>query len=262
MNEETPLDVNQENETPSEQSTENNDSTVSEDVKNTGEETKVEKVSPEDKANTLIQKDEKRILVDKDRFDDRNEKAKLAETFAPVIDKLKDDPDLVKQILGTKGKDSLEDRVAQMENERKDTKRRELTEAVTEAITKWSSFEKDWSDLEPQVEMLTKRGVGVKDAIRRSFLALHPEEAEAESKRMAQENANISGQFPSSTGHTPVVVNTTESPQLNEREQKVAKDLIGKSMDGWTGFKSAEEYATALEKNKEYLKAKGFYLLP
>ena len=219
--------------------------------------------TPEEEAQDLLgKKNDKKIVVDKDRFNDRNDKAKLYETFAPVIDKIKDNPELVEELLDINNKGSLADRVAQMERERKDEKQRELRGAVTSAISKWPSFKKDWSEIESQVTMFIQRGVSPQDAIRRSYLALHPEEAETEAKRIAQENANATGQFQSGGGRSPVVIDTKESPKLNERERKVAHDLMGKNMHGTTLFKSEEDYANALKKHDAHLRATGFYDLP
>ncbi len=225
-----------------------------------GEDKKPE-TSPEKKADELLKGDEKRILVDKDRFNDRNDKAKLYEAFAPIIDKVKDNPDLVNKLLDTDKKGTLEDRVAQMETDKKSEKQREYKEAVTDALSKWSTFEKDWPELRDQVEMLVKNnGLKVKDAIRRSFLALHPEEAQAESKRMASENANTLGEFKSGGSQVPKPEGQEEETNLNEREVKVAESLIGKDFGGgFVPIKSKADYAKLLEKHKDHMKATGFY---
>ena len=169
-----------------------------------------------------------------------------------------------KELLETKKKGSLEDRIFQMEEERKTASRRELREAVTEAISKWGKdFKNDWTEIEEQVTMFIKRGLTAKDAMRRSYLALHPEAAEAESKIIAQENANATGSFQSGGGYRPTIIDTKESPQLNERERKVAKDLLGKDFgNGQVLFKSEEDYAKLLKKHEGYLKSSGFYNLP
>lgn len=234
------------------------------------EEEKAEKIaekeasqmSPEEKAKELL-RGEKRILVDKDRFNDRNDKAKLYETFAPLIDKIKDKPELVEELLEIKKKGSLEERVLQMEEERKTEKRRELTVAVTDALSKWQGFEKDWPEIQDQVENLFKRGLPFKEAIRRSYLALHPEEAENEAKRIAQENVNAEGIYSSSFSRAPQTYKEKKETKLNEREKKVAQDLLGKDFGGgFIPIKSEEDYARLLEKHKDHLRAKGFYDLP
>ena len=232
------------------------------------EEEKAQKIAengetPEEKAKRLIKGEEKRILVDKDRFNDRNDKAKLYEAFAPLIDKIKDKPDLVEELLEIKKKGSLEERVAQMEEERNEEKRRDFKTAITDALSKWENFEKDWPELEDQTKMLIKRGLSAKEAIRRSYLSFHPEEAENEAKRIAQENINSEGIFESNFSRAPRTFKQKEESKLNEREKKVAQDLFGKDYGG--GFipvKSEEDYANLLKKHEAHLRAKGFYDLP
>ena len=71
------------------------------------------------------------------------------------------------------------------------------------------------------------------------------------------------GIFKSGGGHSPTVIDTKESPKLNERERKVAKDLLGKDFgNGQVLFKSEEDYANLLKKHEAHLKSTGFYNLP
>lgn len=222
--------------------------------------------TPEQKAARLLTEGGdkgKKILVDSDRFNDRNDKAKLYETFAPIIDKVKGDPELVARLLDTKNKGSLEDRVNQMEQERKDAKQGEIKAAVTAAIKRFKGFEKDWPEIRDQVEMLAKRGLPFEEAIRRSYLALHPEEAVAEATRIAAEVNNGQGAFRSGGGYAPHILDTKQEPKLNERERKVAHDLLGKDFgNGMVLIKSESDYAQLLEKHKDHLRAKGFFDLP
>ena len=218
--------------------------------------------TPEEIAKELLAQD-KRILVDKDRFNEINDQSKLYKTFAPVIEKIKDKPELVEKLLEIKEKGSLEDRVAQMEGDRKAEKRRELTEAVKEALSKWKGFADEWSEIQDQVDMLSRRGVPVRDAIRRSYIALHPEAAEEEARVMAEENVKGMGQFQPGGSRAPnVVLNKKEEFSLNERQSKVAQDLLGKDFGGGQVFvKSAEDYAKLMKKHDAYLRKNGFFIL-
>ena len=247
-------DVKPGEETPSDQSPEQKPSDGREPVK-TPEKT------PDEIAKELLGQG-KRILVDKDRFDDRNDKAKLYETFAPIIEKIKDKPDIVEKLLEVDKKGSLEDRMNRMEEDRRAEKRRELTDAVKQALTRWPDFGKDYAEIQDQVDLFIKRGVPAGDALRRSYLALHPEEAQAEAERMAKENANAFGQFSPASGSRsvpPVQQRKTETT-LNEREKIVAQDLLGKDFGGgFVPVKSEEDYARLLEKHKDYLRARGFF---
>ena len=107
----------------------------------------------------------KDITVSKEKFDDRNKKAKLYEAHAPLLEKVLKNPDLVEELLETRTKGNLEDRLAQLEEERKVVKRQELREAVTEALTKWSGFDKDWPEIREDVDRLVKRGLSYQESI-------------------------------------------------------------------------------------------------
>ena len=218
--------------------------------------------TPEEIAKELLAQD-RRILVDKDRFNEINDQSKLYKTFAPVIEKIKDKPELVEKLLEIKEKGSLEDRVAQMEGDRKAEKRRELTEAVKEALSKWKGFADEWSEIQDQVDMLSRRGVPVRDAIRRSYIALHPEAAEEEARVMAEEHVKATGQFQPGGSRAPnVVLNKKEEISLTENQRKVAQDLLGKSYGSFAPVKSEEDYAKLLKKHDAYLRKGHFFDLP
>jgi len=252
--EESNKDVKPGEETPSDKSPENNNSQA-------GDGVIAREKMPDEIAKELLDQG-KRILVDKNRFDDRNDKAKLYEIFAPIIDKVKDKPDLIEKLLDVDKKGSLEDRMNRMEEDRRDEKRKELTDAVKQALTRWPDFGKDYPEIKDQVDLLIKRGVHAGDALRRSYLALHPEEAQAEAERMAKENANALGQFSPVSGSRsvpPIQQKKTETT-LNEREKIVVQDLLGKDFGGgFVPVKSEEDYARLLEKHKDYLRARGFF---
>ena len=250
--EEENKDVKSEDETSTEESTDNKDSEASEGVK-----------TPEEEAAELLDSGNRdRILVDKSRFNDRNDKAKLYEIFAPIIDKVKDNPELVENILKTKEKGSLEDRVAQMEEDRKSEKRKEANQAVIDALKRWPTLKQDWPEMKEQVDTLAKK-LSFAEAIRRSYIALHPEEALKESERITRENANALGEHQSGSGHSPHIDFHKKEESLNERERIVAHDLLGKDFgNGQVLIKSEEDYAKLLKKHEAHLKQNGFYDLP
>lgn len=232
-----------------------------------GEKTPGEDKPKEDKKPTAddLLRDDKRILVDRDRFNDRNDKAKIYEAFAPIIDKLKDNPEAVEKLLEVDKKGSLEERVAQMEEERRMSKQAEMTGAVNDALSKWEDFHKDFPAIKAQVKLLVENhGLSFREAIRRSYFAYKPELALAEARDFAKEGFNAGGQFQSGGGMSPKIKSDDkEAPKLNEREMKVAQDLLGKDFGGGKVLvKSAEDYAKLIEKHKDYLKSKGFYDLP
>ena len=231
-----------------------------------GEKTPGEGDLGEDKKPTAddLLKDDKRILVDKDRFNDRNDKAKIYEAFAPIIDKLKDDPEAVRKLLEVDKKGSLEERVAQMEEERRAVKQAEIKNAVNEALSKWEDFHKDWPEIKEQVGLLSRRGIPFADAIRRSYFAYKPELVQAEARDFAKEGFNAGGQFQSGGGMAPKIKSDDkDAPKLNEREVIVAQSLLGKDFGGGKVLvKSQEDYARLLEKHRDHLKSTGFYDLP
>ncbi len=107
---------------------ETNASTEKETLKNTEE-----VLTPAQKAAKLLDGTlpNKEIKVDKDKFDDQREKAKLYETHASLLDKVLKDPKLVEDLLETKEKGDLGDRMTQIEEDRKTEKRNEIRNAVT-----------------------------------------------------------------------------------------------------------------------------------
>ena len=250
-------DVKEEGVIPSEESPENNAPEDKEVVENTGKEVLEEKEEkPRPTADELLQGKKSERRVDEKRFNALLEQAKLAELYGPIIEKLKDKPDEIERLLGKEEKnpfsqDELSERIHALEEERKSEKRKEMRDAVNDALTRWESFPKDWEDIQGQVTVLMRQGLSAREAIRRSYLALHPEDAAEEMKRVAVENANISGMHRTPAGSgAPSILDQQEGPKLTEAEQKVAQTLIGKTIGGKVLFKTAEDYARALERNK------------
>jgi len=206
--------------------------------------------TPEELAEELLKNPPKdKRIVDVDRFNDLNEKAKLYETHAPLLDKILKDPELVEQLLETKEKGDLASRVAKMEEERNTEKRNELRSAVVEALSKWPGLEKDWTEISEDVTRLARKGLSYRDALRRSYLALHPEEAQAEAERVARENANVLGKFQTSVSYSPKIKIESSETELTPGEQQIAKAL----------GKTEKEYGALLKKHEAHMKAKGFY---
>lgn len=207
--------------------------------------------TPEAKADKLLAdgtSPKKDIKVSKEKFDDRNEKAKLYEAFAPILEKVRGKPELVEELLEISTKGTLEERVGRMEEERRTQKRREMKEAITEALGKWSSFEQDWPEIREDVNRLNARGHSYREAVRRMYLALHPEEAQAEAERQAQEGVKTLGTFSPAASYSPRPVKAGPETKLSEADKRVGRAL---------GYKD-EEYAKLLDKHSDYLETKGF----
>jgi hypothetical protein len=185
---------------------------------------------------------DKTIIVKKDKFDDRNEKAKLYETHASLLDRVLKDPALVEKLLETESKDNVEGRLERLEAERKAEKRGEMKRVISEALTRWPNFEKSWLEVNPIMESLVKQGYSYQDAMQRAYIAVHPEVANAESERMNREGLNREGTF-SGGGHPPRTDRINAQSKLSEDEKKVAQAL----------GKSEEDYAKLLEKHKDWI---------
>ena len=230
-------DVKKEDKTSSEQSTEKKDSPVGDDVK-----------AREDKVNELLDRDKR--VVEKDRLNELLDKSKLYEDNMLLIDKLNKRPDIVKELLEPEKKGSLEEQVSQLVEENKTRKQRELREAVTEAFDTWKDFAQAWKDegLADDIDRLVKRGLSHKEAIRRSYLALHPEAIQAEAERMANKGLNEQGAFSTNGSYSPKSLNT-KTRQLSEGDKAQAR-MRGMPED---------KYADLLAKHDKYLRARGFY---
>ena len=230
MEEEKKVDVNPADETASESPAEKKDSEVKEDVK-----------IHEKKAEELLSGSEKRILVDKERFNERNEKAKLFETHAPLLEKVLKDPELVERLLDENQGNDLEGRLARLEEERKAEKRNDIRGAVSEALARWPDFEKSWSDIQPIADSLSKKYT-YKESLNRAYLAIHPEATAAEAERLANEAGNKAGMFSGGGSYSSNPSKINPETKLTEADKRNAKSL----------GKTEQEYAKTLDKWKGY----------
>ena len=242
MDEKNTADVKQPEGTGEEKSApEETTPTVSEDVKTPEEQT------PAQKAEALL--DNKRV-VDAKRFNEINDKAKMYDTHALLLDKVLKNPDLVEELLETKKKGALEEQVAQLVEERKVEKRNEIRTALTSALSKWPNLANEWAEIQPMVDMLYKqKGLPYEEAIRRSYIAEHPEVAQEESQRIASEALNRRGALSGGGSNPPEVAKVKTGRELNTGEQRVARAY----------GKSDEEYAGLLQKHDSWLRQAGFY---
>lgn len=233
-------DVKQPEKTGEEESSFNKQVKVGEDVK---------ALTSEQRAKELLEKPHK---VEVERFNELNEKAKLFDLHAPLIKKVMErnekEPGFVETLLESKEKGSLEERMKRLEGERQVEKQHELEGAVQKALSEWSDFEKSWPDIQPIFDQYTKKGLPAFDAMRRGYLAVHPEAASAEAEKIAKERANALGSFSSSASHSPTPVKTGER-KLTEGEKSQARAY----------GKTEEQYSASLNKFEKYLKARGFY---
>lgn len=210
--------------------------------------------TPGEQADELLSGSEKRILVDKDRFNERNDKAKLYEAHAPLLDKVLQNPALVEELLETKSKEDLSGRLTRLEEEKKAEKRSELRQAITEALTRWPDFKQSWTAIQPVSDLYYKQGYSYKEALRKAYIAEHPEAAQAEAERITKERANQTGEFAQGASYASQPAKIYGKVKLAPAEQVVAEMAVKRGT-----FKSVDDYATALEKHRGTLEAKGFY---
>src|SRR3990167_300154 len=187
----------------------------------------------------------KKIVVKKEPYDDRNEKAKIYETHAELLDAVLKDPETVKKFLKEKDGGDVESRIERLESERKAEKRSQLRDAVADMISEYPDFEKSWDNIRPLADTLMEQGFSPKQAIRRGFLAAHPEAAEKEAKRIADEALNRGGEF---RGGGFSVRTGKSKDELSDDEKKIAQGLIKQGR-----VKSEEDYAKILENHKDWI---------
>ena len=192
---------------------------------------------------------DKKILIKKTAYDDRNEKAKLYEAHAGLLDEVLKDPDLIKNFIFEKKGNDVESRIARIEESEKAKKRLELKEAVTDMLGRFEGFESSWADVQPIAESLMRQGYAPKEAMKRGYLAVHPEAAGAESERIAREAENNAGSFRGDGAHPVRTDRISRASVLTEDEKKLFYGKIQK--EGI--IKTEEEYAKVLEKHKAWI---------
>lgn len=229
------------NGTQEKQTTSTND-TAGDGLKNQGTKEKAEKLLDGTDPN-------KKITVNKQGYDERNDKAKLYESFAPIIDEVLKDPEIVKRF-AEKKEETVEDRITRLEAEQKSSKRVEMKEAVTAALERFKGFESSWDEVRPIAESLMKQGYSAKEAMRRGYLAVHPEEAGAEQERIAHDAQNREGSF-SSSGSYPTRPDKIKSASDLSKEDVVIADRLIRQ--GAPHVKSHEDFAKILDKHKGWI---------
>lgn len=237
---------NNENDTQGEQPNPENDSQEEDDLLKNGENEDIAA-----RADNLLDgtSKDKNFTIPKKKYDEMAGKAKLYETHSVLLDRVLKNPELVENLLETKEKGDLEGRLLRLEEERKEDKRKEIRQAVQNALSTWDDFEKSFSDIQPIADSLYKQGLPYAESLRRGYLAVHPEAAEAESKRIAQDNMRAQGQFSSRASFTPKTSNFKTVRELSTIEKRNARAM----------GKSDEEYVGLLQQHDNWLRTHGFF---
>ena len=150
----------------------------------------------------------KTITIPKDKFDEQNDKSKLYDKLSPLMAKLAEKPELVDQLLNTQD-ETLESRMARLEDETKTKKRSEMKTVITDAVSTWGDFQELWPEIRTIVASLEKQGLPYRDAVQRAYFAVNPD-AIKESARIVDLEAatriqNDRAKTGSSGGFRPVV---------------------------------------------------------
>ena len=174
----------------------------------------------------------KEIRVKYDTFKEVNEKAKLYDSFEPLLSKLKEKPEVVDSLFEGK-KETTEDRLTRLEEERKDDKRKEMKTVITEAITIWPDVQSRWQELRPLVEALEKQGLSYKEAFQRAYFAINPDAVRRDErlieKKQAQDEQNRMGTFSFSSGATKVI-HEDEENQLAPEDHEFIQIMKAKGV--------------------------------
>ena len=144
---------------------------------------------------------DKAVSIQKDKFDDINEKSKLFEKLEPLIAKLSQNPNVVENLLNLKDpNEDLATKVARLESDIAARKQKEVKETLTAALQQWPELKSRWMEVRPLVEGLEKQGYSYAESLERAWFAVNPEAAKKDQRIFVQEaNRNV-GIFSSNFG--------------------------------------------------------------
>lgn len=171
----------------------------------------------------------KKIEMPFDKFQDLNEKAKLLEQFAPVLAKLQKDPKLVEKLMaGDNPEASIADRLSALEQRETASKKAEIRDVITKAITLWPDFRAKWDEIKPLVTGMEAAGIKYADAVQRAYFAVNPDAVKKQERLVqletAKERENARGKGSMGGGGGPIVHNDgDEAYNLNEADLEFAR---------------------------------------
>lgn len=172
---------------------------------------------------------DKDFKIKKEKYDELNEKSKLYDSFAPLLSRLNKNPELVDKILGNQEGETIENRLARLEDEKRTQRTVETRSVLKEAQRVWPDVLSRWSEMRAIVDGLEKQGVPYKNAVQRAYFAINPEAAKQEEKLVSYEQAvtarNQLGVFSSSSGATKVVRNDTSKYDVPPEDIEFGKKI-------------------------------------
>ena len=232
-------DLKEEKETPSEESTDDKPTPKEgetplkkEGEEEAEEETPIEEevLSDDEKVAEMLKDGtpaDKEIKVKKSKYDENADKAKLYDAFAPVLDKLQKNPDILDKLVKDKDGETVEARIKRLEQSRIEDKRKETEIVLRNAITVWPDFHKSWNQVRPIADSLEKQGTSYTEAIQRAYFAVNPDAASQDNRLVdqAQQMQNAQGTFASSIGATKVVQEKSEGYPMSEEDKETARAM-------------------------------------
>ena len=120
---------------------------------------------------------------------------------------------------------------------------------MEDALSRYEGFEKSFPDIQPIADSLYKQGLPYQEALRRGYLAVHPEATSEEAQRIAAENINIQGRFSTRASFSPKIGNFKKGRELTQGEKFIAKSK---------GL-SEEAYGKLMDTHDSWLRSNGFY---
>lgn len=217
------LDLKEESETPSAESTENNEPTASEGVTTPEPEPEV----TDDEVQQMLADGtpaSKEIRVPYEKFQEKNEKAKLYDSFAPLLAKLNEKPELLDQL--SVGEKPIEEQVRELQEERLKDKRTQMETTIRQAISRWSDFREKWQQVQPLVAGLERQGVPYAEAVERAYFAVNPDALAKTERLKANDVSNSAGVFRSTKSYTPQVQRQDEEEyRLSDADRDFARQM-------------------------------------
>ena len=232
-------DVNNETVTQEDSSTSNETAdNVSQDVKTDQDD--AAKVAEELLADSTSKK--KIVPIPYERFVELNEKAKLMDQMGPLMSRLQQNPEVLDKI-NVPSPESVEARLAHLEEEQRVKKQVETRTVVEQAVKTWGEdFTKRFKgDIQPLVAALEKQGISYADAVQRAYFAVNPEAAQKETRLVEEGEARVQqnrmGRLSSSGGVMKPVKQEQQNVVLSDIDRDFAQkagidpSLYSKHMD-------------------------------
>lgn len=141
------------------------------------------------------------------KFEELNERTKILEQLSPLLTRIQKEPELVERLMKGEDRESIETRLAAIENERKTEKRQTVEATLKAAVKTWPDFRTLWPQMQPLVAALDQQGIPYVEAVERSYFAVNPEAAKEEARLTAQAVMNRQGVV------TPGMASSPKPPQ-------------------------------------------------